>query len=216
MCILGISISKNFPFIYIGKKQIDSGNRVQVNWAYGNRNNLFIVKGKNNTIKSYGRMQSSNIRVIGNRNTIQIESNCKIFSSTFVVIGNDCSITFQCGATCGKGCWFVVMGERHHISIGRDVMIADDVDMWASDSHAIFDDNSEGEILNPSGDIDIKNHVWIGKKSVVLKHVSIGENAIVGMGSVVTKGVPSGCIVVGNPAHVVKNGVNWDRRHIKV
>ena len=165
---------------------------------------------------SRGKVQTSNIRVIGNRNTILIESNSKILSSSFVVIGDCCSIVVRESATCGKGCWFVVMGENKHINIGRDVMIADDVDLWASDSHAIYDVGHGGEILNPSGNIDIGNHVWIGKKTVVLKNVNIGDNAVVGMASVVTKDVPSGSIIVGNPARVVKKDINWDRTHITI
>jgi acetyltransferase-like isoleucine patch superfamily enzyme len=44
----------------------------------------------------------------------------------------------------------------------------------------------------------------IGSGATVLANVTIGENAIVGAGSVVTKDVPDNCIVVGNPAHVLR------------
>ena len=50
----------------------------------------------------------------------------------------------------------------------------------------------------------IKNDVWIGANSVILKGVSIGNGAIVGAGAVVTKDVPDYAIVVGNPARVIK------------
>ena len=49
----------------------------------------------------------------------------------------------------------------------------------------------------------IGNDVWIGAHAVVLG-VSIGEGAIVGPGSVVTKDVPPGCVVVGNPAKIIR------------
>ncbi len=46
---------------------------------------------------------------------------------------------------------------------------------------------------------------WLGAGVTVLPGVTVGENAIVGAGSVVTKDVPDGAIVVGNPARVVRN-----------
>ena len=52
--------------------------------------------------------------------------------------------------------------------------------------------------------IRIKRNAWIGARVSILPGVTIGENAIVGTGSVVTKDVPDNAVVVGNPAHVVK------------
>lgn len=46
--------------------------------------------------------------------------------------------------------------------------------------------------------------VWIGMRASILPGVTIGEGAIVGLGAVVAKDVPSGAIVVGNPARIVK------------
>jgi len=47
------------------------------------------------------------------------------------------------------------------------------------------------------------NNVFIGAKSVIMYGVKIGPNAIVAVGSVVTKDVPEGCVVGGNPAKVI-------------
>jgi maltose O-acetyltransferase len=46
--------------------------------------------------------------------------------------------------------------------------------------------------------------VWFGGSVVVLPGVTIGENSVVGAGSVVTKDVPAGVVVAGNPARVIK------------
>lgn len=54
-------------------------------------------------------------------------------------------------------------------------------------------------------EINIKKNAWIGARVNILPGVTIGENAIVGTGSVVTKDVPDNCIAVGNPAKVIKN-----------
>lgn len=55
----------------------------------------------------------------------------------------------------------------------------------------------------------IGNHVWLGKDAIIMKGVSIGDTAIVGMDSMVTKDVPEKSIVVGKPAKVIKTNVYW-------
>lgn len=52
--------------------------------------------------------------------------------------------------------------------------------------------------------IHIKKNAWLGARVSVLPGVTIGENAIVGTGAVVTKDIPDNCIAVGNPAHVIR------------
>lgn len=52
---------------------------------------------------------------------------------------------------------------------------------------------------------------FIGAHSLIMPGVSIGNNSIVGAGSVVTKTVPANSIVVGNPARVIKQGIKTTR-----
>lgn len=53
-------------------------------------------------------------------------------------------------------------------------------------------------------EIHIKRNAWIGARVNILLGVTIGENAIVGTGSVVTKDIPDNCVAVGVPAKIVK------------
>lgn len=53
--------------------------------------------------------------------------------------------------------------------------------------------------------IHIGKSVWIGAHATILPNVTIGDNAIVGAGSVVTKDVPDNAIVAGNPARFIRN-----------
>ena len=50
----------------------------------------------------------------------------------------------------------------------------------------------------------IKKNAWVGARTIILPGITIGENSVVGAGSVVTKDVPANTIVVGNPAKVIR------------
>lgn len=54
----------------------------------------------------------------------------------------------------------------------------------------------------------IGERCFIGGRAIILPGVEIGDSCIIGAGAVVTKSVPSGCVAVGNPARIVKRGVN--------
>lgn len=59
----------------------------------------------------------------------------------------------------------------------------------------------QGYKTNP---IKIGENVWVGTHVIILPGVTVGDRAIIGAGSVVTKSIPAGSIAVGNPAKVIK------------
>lgn len=61
--------------------------------------------------------------------------------------------------------------------------------------------------LKRHADTYIGKRCFIGADAIVLCGVNIGDEAIVGAGSVVTKDVPSNCIVAGNPARIIRQGI---------
>lgn len=105
---------------------------------------------------------------------------------------------------------FVWGGE---IEIGRGCLLADEINIWASDTYPIYDENEN--ILNYSASIKIGDNVWIGKQVNVMKGVTIGEGAIIGMRSTVTHDVKSFTLNVGSPTRVIKENVHWVRRFIE-
>ncbi|MFX7739817.1 acyltransferase, partial [Acinetobacter baumannii] len=55
------------------------------------------------------------------------------------------------------------------------------------------------------GKVSIGNHCWIGAKAVILKDVELGDYCVVAAGAVVTKSFPSGSLVAGVPAKLIKS-----------
>ena len=98
--------------------------------------------------------------------------------------------------------------EAALIRIGSFGLIAAEVEVSASDMHPVFDAATVTRI-NPAADVLIGPRVWLGQRAMVLKGVTIGQDCVVGAGAVVTRAVPAGCVVAGNPARVVRRGVRW-------
>ena len=102
-----------------------------------------------------------------------------------------------------------------NIFIGDDVLISWGVTVIDHNSHSISFSARSNDVKNwKKGNKDwesvvckpvhISNKVWIGFNAIILKGVSIGEGAVIGAGSVVTKDVPPWTIVAGNPAKFIR------------
>lgn len=88
------------------------------------------------------------------------------------------------------------------VTIGSGCAISWDVSITDSDYHSANEKNKTQPVV-------IGDNVWIGCKAVILKGVTVGDGAIIGSGSIVTRDVPPGVLVVGNPAKVVKENIKW-------
>ena len=98
-------------------------------------------------------------------------------------------------------CPGVRISSAADILIGDNCMIASGSYITDSDWHDIYDRVSIGK----SNPVRIENNVWIGDSAIVCKGVVIGENSIIGAGSVVVNEIPPNSIAVGNPAKVVRS-----------
>ena len=159
------------------------------------------------------KVERCEIRINGRANQLAIHPQCTIHNSVIVINGNNCHIAIGTD-TSVNSMYMVCMGQDNHITIGESCMIADNVDIWSSDSHPIFNENNE--VCNTSRPIEIGKHVWIGKSAKVLKGAVIHDNAIIGMGAIVTKEVPANTLIVGENGRIVKSNVNWSREFIKI
>ena len=89
----------------------------------------------------------------------------------------------------------VYMALHGPIKIGKRVCINDGVRILTG-SHGVFD--PKWSLTN--GEVVIEDYVWIGMGAIILPAVHLGKGAVIGAGAVVSKSVPPGAIVVGNPA----------------
>ncbi len=98
-------------------------------------------------------------------------------------------------------------GIARRIEIGKNCYISSSVRIFDNDGHPVK--AAERKAGRPVSIEDVKpvklcDNVWIGTDSIILKGVTIGENAVVGAGSVVVKDVPANSVVAGNPAGIIK------------
>ncbi len=98
-------------------------------------------------------------------------------------------------------CPGVRVGSAVEVVVEENVMVASGAYITDSDWHDHYDRISQGR----GAPVRIRENAWIGDGAVICKGVTVGRNAIVGAGSVVTADVPDNAVSAGNPARVVKS-----------
>ncbi len=118
-----------------------------------------------------------------------------------IFLGNDVIINMNCT--------FV---DNKPIRIGDRVLIASNVQIYTS-SHPVLpqerlvpDWKERGTTFfrTYARPVEIKNNVWIGGGCILLPGVTIGENSVIGAGSVVNRSIPPNCVAVGNPCQIIR------------
>ena len=105
---------------------------------------------------------------------------------------------------------YVTVAEGTKLVVGDDCMFATNNQIRTDDAHAIYDINT-GRRINPSQDIVLGDHVWVGYGAVLFGGTTIGSGSVVGAFSVVNKAFSNNCIIAGTPAKVIKENVFWKR-----
>ncbi|MDM0578787.1 sugar O-acetyltransferase [Clostridium perfringens] len=152
----------------------------------------------------------------------------KILKKMFAEIGDDCYIELPFHANWGgKNVHFgngvyanfnLTMVDDCDIFVGNNVLFGPNVTVSAG-THPIHPElrSKQAQYNIP---IHIGNNVWIGANSVILPGVNIGDNSVIGAGSIVTKDIPSNVIAVGNPCRVLReineNDMKYYYRDMKI
>ena len=88
------------------------------------------------------------------------------------------------------------------IRIGNHVMLGPNVNLFTS-GHPI-EPKKRKQLYQFAKPIILENNVWIGGNSIVNPGVTIGENSVIGAGSVVTKSIPANVVAGGNPCKIIR------------
>ena len=167
-------------------------------------NNILYV-GKNTLLRD------SNIFIKGNNNILYIGDNCVVNNTSIILDNEGAEIRIGNKTSIAKA--QIVSLEPYNIEIGEDCMLSYDIEIRNTDSHKIYDKNTNKRINEGNG-VSIGNHVWLGMRAIILKGVTIEDNSIVAGGSIVTKDVKVNTIVSGNPAKQIKENVYWTREEV--
>ena len=144
-----------------------------------------------------------------------------MLKSMFAEIGENCYIEPPLHANWGgKHCHFgnnvyanfnLTMVDDTHIYVGDNTMLGPNV-VIATAGHPILP-----ELRERSYQFNIPVHIgkncWLGAGVLVMPGVTIGDNSVIGAGSVVTKDIPANVVAVGNPCKVLREINDRDREY---
>ena len=156
--------------------------------------------------------------------SIRIHGTIQIFGRGRIRIGENVLINSKESANPGMGCcpktvFHVTTGVleigddtglssvsiscAERITIGSHVLLGGGVKILDSDAHSLdYRKRGQGHQIDiqVTKQSSMRDYVFVGANAMILKGVTIGEKAIIGAGSVVTRNVPAGEIWAGNPA----------------
>ena len=92
------------------------------------------------------------------------------------------------------------------VKIGDDTMLGANVTIADTDFHSLYP-VYRSEHLHPTvgvAEVRIGKRVFIGTNAIVLRGVNVGDNSVIGAGSIVTTSIPENCIAAGNPCRVIR------------
>jgi acetyltransferase-like isoleucine patch superfamily enzyme len=126
---------------------------------------------------------------------VRIGRSCLIQDSVYIRAGAEGSVTV--GDRCAMNSFTRLFGHG-------SIQIGDDTQLGPGSLITTTDHDYGAELEVRFRPVVVGKRVWIGANVTVLPGVTIGDRAVIGAGSVVTKDIGAGCVAVGVPARVVK------------
>ena len=182
----------------------------QIEWLVFNFKRGFCTGLKKSRFKTFGKNSylAPGVQILNGKN-ISVGHNVSILSGCVLETVPD---ELQPELTVGDGC---SINEYTHITCAGKIIIGNNL---LTGRYCLISDNSHGDNspddmdlpplarkVKRCGEIRIGKNVWLGDRVTVLGNVSIGDGAVIGANSVVTKDIPAYSVAVGAPARVVKN-----------
>ena len=151
----------------------------------------------------------------------EVEKRAEILKKMFAEIGGDCYIEPPLHSNFGG----------HHVHFGKNVYanfnltLVDDTHIYVGDYTMIGPNVTIATAGHPilpvlreqayqyNASVHIGRNCWLGAGVIVLPGVTIGDNSVIGAGSIVTKDIPANVIAVGNPCRVLREISDHDREY---
>jgi acetyltransferase-like isoleucine patch superfamily enzyme len=164
------------------------------------RRRLFTVAG--------WRWRTDGLLFLGRRLQIQIAKRGTVRFGRFVWVGDGTKIRCHEGeveigekTVLGQEC---TISAYQHVRIGEQCVIADRA-MFIDFDHGVVDvETPVREQGIYKREVDVGANVWIGYNACILRGIRVGDNAVIGANSVVTRDVPDNAVVAGAPARVIR------------
>lgn len=134
------------------------------------------------------------------KNQVHIEANLRFDYGYNISVGKNFYANYDC-----------VLLDICPITIGDNCMLAPNVKLYTA-SHPIEAAKRNSGLEN-GAPISLGDNVWIGGNATLLPGVTLGDNVVVGAGSVVTRSFPADVVIAGNPARVIRSietGANFN------
>jgi acetyltransferase-like isoleucine patch superfamily enzyme len=155
-----------------------------------------------------GRLVTDGIAFVGPGVTIEIGKHARLHLGRWSWVGHGTKIRAHEGevhigakTVLGQEC---TISSFQHVSIGRECIVADRVMLIDFDHGVVETERPVREQGIYKRDVRVGHNVWIGYGVSILRGVTVGDNAIIGTSSVVTKDVPDNAVVGGVPARILR------------
>lgn len=152
---------------------------------------------------------------------LEFEKRAKLLSEMFAEIGEGCYIEPPFHSNWGghhvhfgRGVYAnfnLTMVDDTHIYVGDYTMFGPNVTV-ATAGHPVLPELRE-QVYQYNMPVHIGKNCWLGAGVIVLPGVAIGDNTVIGAGSVVTKDIPANVVAVGNPCRVMREISDHDREY---
>jgi acetyltransferase-like isoleucine patch superfamily enzyme len=155
-----------------------------------------------------GRLQTDGIAFVCPGVTFEIGRNATVHLGRWSWIGHGSKIRSHEGevrigakSVLGQEC---TISSFQHVSIGRECIVADRVMLIDFDHGVVETDRPIRDQGIYKRDVRVGHNVWIGYGACILRGATVGDNAIIGTSTVVTKDVPDNAVVGGAPSRVLR------------